>query len=174
VRSLKPSGIFAIETQDADGYVIDRGGQDIIILMREMAEFGFVWMTSSNNVNGEQTTLLFNIGFRNPLNNGDKLIVELPKEIRFVKAVKCKTIEGDLKLIGCAKSGQLLTVTIKELDENLDSLAFEVDGVNNPPSYRPSKPIVACYTTDKEGWRSQQARDLSELVLSTEKPGKIT
>lgn len=56
----------------------------------------------------------------------------------------------------------------------LQSLSFMITNIQNPYSFKPSLPFRAIYTTDKDDYNSQAAKDLSLTRLKTTVASQIS
>ncbi len=88
-RSFQPSSNFYIATTDVNDFIIDAGGQDIIIKCTEMAYFKNVTIDNMNKTNGAVAGLNITVEVQYPLWNGDILHLELPEDLSFGPVVSC-------------------------------------------------------------------------------------
>lgn len=75
---MQPSSAFQIVTSDQDDFVIDQGGQDIIVELTEFALLKNVTVTNLNQLNGAVTSLWVEAYFEHPVLANDTLHMELP------------------------------------------------------------------------------------------------
>lgn len=151
-RTFKPSSSFFVATTDAEGYIIDAGGQDIIVQCDEMAPLAFVHVETLNKTNGQQTTAVIQIKSDQALKGGDILNIELPPEVSFGKQVTCKSLTP--VQLTCSHSQDLLQVTTQS---ETTELHFEVSHLVNPRSTQKSAPFPAFFTTDAAGYKALTA-----------------
>lgn len=86
---MQPSSTFYIATTDSQDYVIDSGGQDIIVRTDKMAYFKGVTFVNLNKTNGAVMSSNITIDLAYPIKIGDVLHLELPDDLAFSENVTC-------------------------------------------------------------------------------------
>ena len=92
--------------------IIDSGGSDLKITPNETAYFNNIIISSSNTTNGGIGTLNLTINFLYPLQNGDVLNLELPKELSFASDVTCFPDGKLVQRLSCAPSVNILQINL--------------------------------------------------------------
>lgn len=136
MRSFKPSGTFYIATTDSQDYVIDRGGQDIIVSTDKMAYFRSVTFENLNKTNGAIMTTDVTMDLEYPIISGDMLHLEIPDDLAFSDNVTCTPGNSVIQNVTCSNSENVLQVKFNSVTETNGIFKFQIVGIRNPTSLR--------------------------------------
>jgi len=81
------------------------------------------------------------------------------------KGVTCQPGSVGVSKVTCTNNGRTVEVTLNKVTQSLGKFEFEVDGIQNPPSFKPSDSYSNVMLVDKDGYKIQQIGNYGNYIV---------
>ena len=166
-RSFQPSDAFKIYTTDNDDYIIDLG-ENTNAVMDKMSKFSSFEIVAENKTNGHAGVHKVKFHSALPIMTGDILILTVPPEMSVEAAIFCSGNASGIVSVTCTGTATTLRAQFSDVNQEAGTFTFFIDGIKNPPSFKPSSSYQDIYLTDSDGYYIQNVADYTNLYVQTE------
>jgi hypothetical protein len=151
-RSYNLTTSFKISLNDSKGALLESASQNMSVQMYMQANIPEYNVTSTSKVVNSTTNLTFSIRNQIPLMMGDFMQIDIPEDVTLADKISCQVPPKIGYTINCTKWVtewfQIVNITFKGTNTTATTnltliqqgsvLSFNLTGVRNPPSTRPS------------------------------------
>lgn len=175
-RSFRPSSEFNIATTTTEGYVVDQGGSDITVTMKEQNFIDGMQIRYLDGASGEIVPYEVTIDTFVHFKDSDKLFITLPPEVGTNPAgISCEAVEPPEGVLECSAEANKKTVTVQlvKLDKLDGQFKFVLNGMKNPGSTRPSSLFSDIHVETHDFYPIMKLESHEGLFIETDAPGRI-